>query len=415
MTRSILARARMEIMAYFVLQACSDRTIEEYRVSLDNIEAFYVQTQVDHYSFHVMEMFREHVETRRSENDLGLTFYRCFLRTSHYVDNFYRGDLLTRLPDRRSEKQEEETIVLEDDGRTSKYIHLAEEFIENVGYGPKRKSDAKRILNRYLLFLEDDGWSPLYVVTIDRLARFMVYNKADSEQLRKQMTYIRAFMVYLEEHGMAENIPAHFTFIKHKASKPVLPCFSNDDIEKILNSIDTDTPAGCRAFAILMVALFTGLRSCDICGLCISDIDFEKQSLRVKQRKTKAIHELPLDSLVMTSIMDYINNHRPDSPYDNVFLTDSGVPYKTMNSILSGILDSAGLERGMMAGHSFHAFRRCLALWLIESGATPEMVSMILGHTDSKSFRRYIPLSDKTLEICCLGLDEIPCRQEVFL
>ena len=415
MTRYILAGARMEIMAYFVLRACSKGTLDEYRISLNNIEAFYVQMQVDHYNFHVMEMFREHIKTRRAENDLGLTYYRCFLRTSHYVDNFYRGDLLTRLPDRRSEKQEEETIVLEDDGRTSNYIHLAKEFIENVGYGPKRKADATRILNRYLLFLEDDGWSPLYVVTIDRLARFIIHNKVDPEKQRKQMTYIRAFMVYLEEHGMAENIPAHFTYIKNTRSKPVLPCFSNDDIEKILNSIDTSTPTGCRSFAILMVAMFTGLRSCDICELCISDINFEKQYIWVKQRKTKAIHELPLDSLVTNSLLEYIENYRPDSPYDNVFLTDSGVPFRTMNSILPGILNSAGLEGGMRVGHSFHAFRRCLALWLIESGATPEMVSMILGHTDPNSFRRYIPLSDKTLAICSLGLDGIPCCKEVFL
>ena len=61
-----------------------------------------------------------------------------------------------------------------------------------------------------------------------------------------------------------------------------------------------------RERAIGMLLFFTGIRSCDICYMKFSDIDWEKEELHIIQQKTANILFLPMSAAVGNAIYDYV-------------------------------------------------------------------------------------------------------------
>ena len=68
-----------------------------------------------------------------------------------------------------------------------------------------------------------------------------------------------------------------------------------------------------RNRAIGMLLFFTGMRSSDIAGLAFSDIDWEKEEIRIFQKKTGNELVLPLTASIGNAIYDYITMERPKS------------------------------------------------------------------------------------------------------
>ena len=91
----------------------------------------------------------------------------------------------------------------------------------------------------------------------------------------------------------------------------VLPAFDDDETKAILESIDTSTKQGRRDYAVVMLALDTGLRWSDIAKMQLSDILWEKREIRVKQEKTDTPLTLPLTLRAGTAVADYILEARP--------------------------------------------------------------------------------------------------------
>jgi site-specific recombinase XerD len=67
--------------------------------------------------------------------------------------------------------------------------------------------------------------------------------------------------------------------------RKLLPCFSDQEADAIIDSVNRTTPVGKRDYAIQMIALWTGLRGVDILGLKRSDIDWNRKVIKVVQRK----------------------------------------------------------------------------------------------------------------------------------
>ena len=65
-----------------------------------------------------------------------------------------------------------------------------------------------------------------------------------------------------------------------------------------------------REKAIVSLALYTGIRGCDIANLKLTDIDWKKERVSFVQEKTGNPIVLPLLPHVGNSLFDYIRNER---------------------------------------------------------------------------------------------------------
>jgi integrase len=173
-----------------------------------------------------------------------------------------------------------------------------------------------------------------------------------------------------------------------------------------------------RNYAIILLALHTGLRMIDIVHLKLNDIDWYKKELNIVQHKTDNALNLPLQPDAGNAIADYILNFRPaenNSPY--VFLktvapigklTDNG----TGINILKPYLRELSSNGHQVSGKGFHALRRSMGTWLIESGSDVSVAAQVLGHKDHNSSKRYISLHYSGLHCCCMSLSGIETVRE---
>ena len=190
-------------------------------------------------------------------------------------------------------------------------------------------------------------------------------------------------------------------------------------MESILKKPNTDNPVGKRDYAILMLASVTGMRAIDIANLKLTDIDWKNMTIHFIQHKTGFGLSLPLNKEASSAISDYILNGRPSTELPNIFLTEV-MPYRKLNdkssvaNVLNKYAKLSGIDKVAHDGKSFHAFRRSMGAWLLQSDVDPEMISQVLGHHSKEVLKRYLPLDTSSLYICALELENIPVISEVY-
>lgn len=226
---------------------------------------------------------------------------------------------------------------------------------------------------------------------------------------------LRLFLNYLMAKSL---VPKDFQSVLGKPArrkKRVLPCFTHEEVETILGQIDTSTKQGKRDYAILLLAAHTGLRSIDIVNLRLADLDWINDRINIVQKKTGQPLVLPLETDTGNAIAEYILRARPDSTSEYVFLRipapfsklDDGA---SLNNILRKYLKSAGILRQPGDGRSFHALRRSMGTWMLESGIPLTTISQVLGHRRQDSAKQYLFLDYGKLASCALDFREIPIK-----
>jgi len=124
---------------------------------------------------------------------------------------------------------------------------------------------------------------------------------------------------------------------------------------------DTSNGLSLRDRAIGKLAYYTGMRSCDIVGLELSAIDWRRDIIAVRQKKTEKPLEIPLSAVVGNAIYDYLASERPSIGCPAVFIT-TGRPYKRMHStslwrVSTEIMDEASIRQSKGDRRGLHLFR----------------------------------------------------------
>lgn len=168
---------------------------------------------------------------------------------------------------------------------------------------------------------------------------------------------------------------------------------------------------------LITVFLGTGLRVSELCGLCWSDVDFNKNIIRVDhqllKRKTAAeegqntlyiektktesgIRDIPMTEGVRNALLDQMRINdllglKVIKPIDNyggfIFVTKSNRPYTVtdVNFILGNIVKAHNKANDLqLPRFSAHILRHTAATRMAESGINPKALQMILGHSSIK-------------------------------
>lgn len=161
------------------------------------------------------------------------------------------------------------------------------------------------------------------------------------------------------------------------------------------------------------------MRAIDIASLKLSDIKWEEQTIHFIQSKTKNAVSLPINSEAISALADYILNGRPASEEMNIFLSLKAPynrvgQYGCLSSIVAKHIRESGVCKEFRDGKSFHAFRRSMGAWLLDSEAEPEMISQILGHHSRDVLKVYLPLVPSKMKVCALDFKGIEIRSGVY-
>jgi len=149
------------------------------------------------------------------------------------------------------------------------------------------------------------------------------------------------------------------------------------DVEQILSSVAGAAPLDLRNSAILELTYSCGLRSAEVVGLRLADVDFDQETVHVlgKGRKERVV---PLGETAAHTLAVYLRDGRPAlarGAIDALFL-----------SVRGRALDTSVLRRLM---HNPHRLRHAYATHLLEGGADLRTIQELLGHASLSTTQIY--------------------------
>ena len=192
--------------------------------------------------------------------------------------------------------------------------------------------------------------------------------------------------------------------------------YLTDDEAQKIKEICLDTNSGLSFLdkAIGLTLLYTGLRSCDIAGLKLTNINWEKETISVVQRKTDVPLVIPMHVHAGNAIYDYISNERKtDSEYLFVMKKNKRFQSSDVSYCVTRIFNQAGIRQNKGDRRGTHIFRHHLATKLLENEVAQPVISQALGHTDPVSVETYLSADIKHLRECSLSIEDYLLDWEV--
>lgn len=203
------------------------------------------------------------------------------------------------------------------------------------------------------------------------------------------------------------------------ATRKVVDYLRPNEVESIRSALgDGGDGISLRDRAMVTLLLHTGLRSCDVCGLRLGEIDWELEEIRIEQRKTGAPLSLPLTPTIGNAIFDYLDAERPDTGDDHVFLAvfrpHGPIGHGALYRAVGGVLDAAGVRVGDGRRRGTHIFRHNAATTMVAAGVQPAVAGAVLGHRDPGSIATYLHADVAHLRGCALDLGRLVPTEGVF-
>ena len=151
-----------------------------------------------------------------------------------------------------------------------------------------------------------------------------------------------------------------------------------------------------------------GLRSGEVVGLQLEDVNWRQEVIHIRQTKTKRFLELPLVSKVAEALIDYLQCGRPRTIYREIFIKCLA-PYKPMSiSSLYHAVRRAFVKAGIKTEHYGPcSIRHARATSLLRQGHSLKEIGDLFGHKEPQSTMLYCNLDVEDLRKVALELPEV--------
>lgn len=285
-----------------------------------------------------------------------------------------------------------------------------------------RNSTLKVYENYYKRIKADLGWIMLSNLNLHIMQETL--NKLGSDNIRKYTKMILADM--LEKAVDSELV------IKNHARKLKTVLTDNEKKERRVLTIDEtniflEAAKGRFYYNLFVLALETGMRIGELCGLMWSDIDLDKKVLYVNRTlcylnvdgkrifdihkpKTKSgqrvipLTQKAVEALerqkIQKQMIIFKGNYAEEKFSDLVFVTGNNKP--TQDTLIKSCIDLV-VKKIQKTNKDFeslspHTFRHTFATRAIENGIQPKSLQKLLGHASLKmTMDLYCHVTDETL------------------
>lgn len=208
------------------------------------------------------------------------------------------------------------------------------------------------------------------------------------------LSHIRTFLRYAYQSGNTDRDYSGIVPL-FKRPQPYPSVYTTEEILKIEDSVNLNSPHGKRDYAALLLATRLGIRSGDISSMTLECLDFERNLIRITQHKTGVAMEYPMVPDVKAALEQYLSEERATHDSSYVFLrivppyihiSVQAITKIVRTAIAASGIDPDGRKQGA------HAFRSSLASSMVNDNIPYEAVRKTLGHTGQNAIRSYARL-----------------------
>ena len=260
-------------------------------------------------------------------------------------------------------------------------------------------------INHFQAFVVNEGFAPdLLSIRSERVVRN--YNAIINERMSKatvarKISSLRSFYEYLVNEGLTENnIFALVTSPKRDKKLPRI--LSDNEIEALFESVNTNEPLGLRNYIILDLLFSCGLRASELTNLEIGDIHLARREILVHGKGGYDRYAFLHDTLI-ENLQHYLTYTRPVllAKGENVDSKKLLINYRGTDLTERGlrvILDSIIKKSGETYNLHPHMLRHAFATTLLNHGADLRTVQELLGHKHLKTTQIYTQVSAEMLK-----------------
>lgn len=265
-------------------------------------------------------------------------------------------------------------------------------YVQIRQVGPAQIYRTRGTLSALENFLQAKGLtlSELKIEHVDSFLRDRNKNLAP-ETHQSQRSALKGFLRYLyqDQRLIKRDLGAWIThppmFAQSRPPKYLQP----EEIEKLFQSIDLDSPSGLRAYAMLSLAFSLGLRLKEISLITLDDLFFQNKEIRIKDRKNAQPTNLPLPDGAIKAIAAYIAGGRPNKATTRALFCQLQSPYGPMRPLSVSIEMKACFHKAGIRG-SGSWLRHTYAQNLLQAGASIFEIKDMLGHETIKTSQKYL-------------------------
>ena len=228
---------------------------------------------------------------------------------------------------------------------------------------------------------------------IDSLNR----HKIEPSSQSRKLSAIKSFHKFLmKEKYVTVNITTSIDLPKQVKKLPTV--LSVEEVDLLLNTLNTETPLETRNKAMIELAYASGLRVSELVDLKLSDLHLDAGFVQIHGKGNKE-RIVPVGEIAIDSLNYYLENARNlllKKHTDCVFINGRDGNQMTRQAFFLIIKDKVK-QAGIKKEISPHKLRHSFASHLLKNGVDLRLIQELLGHEDISTTERYTHIQNEDM------------------
>lgn len=255
----------------------------------------------------------------------------------------------------------------------------------------------KNDLTFFLNYLKENNTFILDIdhYQVNEYIEYLQDNKLAIKSIKRKVSAIKNFFIYLTLH---ENFKYDFSYFESLKEEEYLPKFVlQEDMNRVLDSLKTDTFIEIRNKAICELMYATGIRVSELVSLKRDNVSFVNQTIKVNGKGAKE-RIIPFSEKCSKWLLLYLEKLKTLEKKGNnsyLFITKNN---KQVTRQEIYILIKETFEEQGIKNVTPHTLRHSFASNLLSQGCPLMIVKALLGHEDIKTTQIYTHVENKKIK-----------------
>ena len=247
----------------------------------------------------------------------------------------------------------------------------------------------------FISWITDNTNTDVINIKEDNINKYITYlfkTKLKSSSVNRKISSIKSFYLFLIKKSIVATSPIS-EVISPKQEKYLPSSMSEDEVDKLLNSPDSNIKIEKRDKAMIEMLYATGMRISELVNLKITDVDMQRCVVKVLGKGSKE-RLIPFGEEAYEALNNYLSD-RDESSSKEVFLSNRKT--KISRVAFWHRIKFYLVRENLKQTISPHTLRHAFATHLLNRGADLRSVQLLLGHSDLSTTQIYTHIAKQRL------------------
>jgi integrase/recombinase XerC len=195
--------------------------------------------------------------------------------------------------------------------------------------------------------------------------------------LAKELSHIRGLLDYAWRSGRADRNVLDGFSLQDSAQKKEPKSLTLDEAQALVQHCPRQSAEERRSRIIVLLLYGCGLRTAELCGLDVTDVNVERQELLMRHGKGGRQRTIPVPAGVWSELLGYVieQGHKRGP------LFRTSVKHARIRDLQVGEIVKAAAERAGVTGKTTaRTLRHTFATHLMDAGVDLAVIASLMGH-----------------------------------